>query len=80
MANFWNGPRCTATYYGTPREPVERALAEGRDVLFDIDWQGARQLKEKMPRGRHQRLRPAALRVRIEISTRTAGRGFRGRH
>jgi guanylate kinase len=36
-------------YYGTPREPVERALAEGRDVLFDIDWQGAQQVKQKMP-------------------------------
>ncbi len=36
--------------YGTPREPVERALDEGRDVLFDIDWQGARQLSEKAPR------------------------------
>src|SRR5689334_20149085 len=35
-------------YYGTPREPVERALSDGRDVLFDIDWQGARQLYEKM--------------------------------
>jgi guanylate kinase len=33
--------------YGTPREPVERALAEGRDVLFDIDWQGSRQLIKK---------------------------------
>ena len=31
--------------YGTPREPVEQALAAGRDVLFDIDWQGTRQLK-----------------------------------
>jgi guanylate kinase len=35
-------------YYGTPREPVEAALAAGRDVLFDIDWQGTRQLLEKM--------------------------------
>jgi guanylate kinase len=35
-------------YYGTPRELVERALSDGRDVLFDIDWQGARQLYEKM--------------------------------
>ena len=33
--------------YGTPRAPVEKALDEGRDVLFDIDWQGARQLKAK---------------------------------
>ena len=31
--------------YGTPRAPVERALAAGRDVLFDIDWQGTRQLR-----------------------------------
>ena len=36
-------------FYGTPREPVERALNSGRDVLFDIDWQGTRQLYEKMP-------------------------------
>ncbi len=35
-------------YYGTPREPVEGALAAGRDVLFDIDWQGTRQLIDKM--------------------------------
>jgi guanylate kinase len=35
--------------YGTPREAVEQALAKGRDVLFDIDWQGTRQLYEKMP-------------------------------
>ena len=34
--------------YGTPRAPVEAAIAEGRDVLFDIDWQGAQQLSEKM--------------------------------
>jgi guanylate kinase len=34
--------------YGTPREPVERALASGRDVLFDIDWQGTQQLYQKM--------------------------------
>ena len=32
--------------YGTPKEPVVRALAQGRDVLFDIDWQGAQQLTE----------------------------------
>jgi guanylate kinase len=35
-------------YYATPREPVEAAMAEGRDMLFDIDWQGALQLKDKM--------------------------------
>jgi len=34
-------------YYGTPRAAVDSALAEGRDVLFDIDWQGTQQLAEK---------------------------------
>ncbi len=34
-------------YYGTPRLPVQQALAAGRDVLFDIDWQGTQQLAEK---------------------------------
>lgn len=34
-------------YYGTPRAPVERALSAGRDVLFDIDWQGTQQLYEQ---------------------------------
>ncbi|MFN3613597.1 MAG: guanylate kinase [Rubrimonas sp.] len=32
--------------YGTPAAPVSRWLSEGRDVLFDVDWQGARQLRE----------------------------------
>jgi guanylate kinase len=36
--------------YGTPRKPVEQALKQGRDMLFDIDWQGTQQLREKMPR------------------------------
>src|SRR5690348_10056438 len=33
-------------FYGTPKEPVERALSSGKDVLFDIDWQGTQQLKD----------------------------------
>ncbi len=37
-------------YYGTPRESVERSLAAGRDVLFDIDWQGTQQLVENAAR------------------------------
>jgi guanylate kinase len=35
--------------YGTPRKPIEKALKAGRDVLFDIDWQGTQQLREKLP-------------------------------
>lgn len=34
-------------HYGTTREPVERALREGRDVLFDVDWQGSKSLREE---------------------------------
>jgi guanylate kinase len=35
--------------YGTPRAPVEAALAAGHDMVFDINWQGHRQLKQKLP-------------------------------
>jgi guanylate kinase len=35
--------------YGSPREPVEQALAAGRDVVFDIDWQGFRQMRAALP-------------------------------
>ena len=34
--------------YGSPREPVERAMAEGRDTLFDIDWQGGQQIRNSV--------------------------------
>src|SRR5437016_1133122 len=35
--------------YGTPRTPVEAALSSGKDVLFDIDWQGTQQLRSRSP-------------------------------
>lgn len=35
-------------FYGTPRRPVEQTLAQGRDMMFDIDWQGTVQIVEKM--------------------------------
>jgi guanylate kinase len=35
-------------FYGTPRRPVEQALANGQDMMFDIDWQGTKQICEKM--------------------------------
>lgn len=44
---FLEHARVFGHYYGTPREPVEAALNSGRDVLFNIDWQGTQQLKEK---------------------------------
>jgi guanylate kinase len=36
-------------FYATPREPVEYAMSRGQDMLFDIDWQGAAQMREKIP-------------------------------
>lgn len=41
---FLEHARVFDNFYGTPRQPVEAALASGRDVLFDIDWQGTQQL------------------------------------
>lgn len=38
--------RVFSNYYGTPRGPVEKALSGGKDMLFDIDWQGTQQLRE----------------------------------
>jgi len=35
--------------YGTPRAPVEAALSSGKDILFDIDWQGTQQLRSRSP-------------------------------
>jgi guanylate kinase len=36
-------------HYGTGRQPVERQLSQGRDVILEIDWQGARQVRKAMP-------------------------------
>src|SRR5699024_4312904 len=36
-------------YYGTPRDRIDAALSEGSDVLLEIDWQGARQVREHFP-------------------------------
>ena len=47
----WNGRGFCRVLKPTARlrAPVEKALAEGRDVVFDVDWQGHRQLREKLP-------------------------------
>jgi guanylate kinase len=44
---FLEHAKVFGNYYGTPRKPVEDALAEGRDVVFDIDWQGTQQLRQE---------------------------------
>jgi guanylate kinase len=43
---FLEHAKVFGNYYGTPRGPVEEALGAGRDVLFDIDWQGTQQITE----------------------------------
>jgi guanylate kinase len=44
--NFMEYARVFGHYYGTPKSSIEKSLAKGMDVLFDIDWQGTQQLKE----------------------------------
>lgn len=61
--------------YGTPREPVERALAEGRLALLEIDLQGARQVRETMPDARFVFLAPPSWE---ELVRRLVGRGTEG--
>ena len=46
QGEFLEHARVFDNYYGTPRGPVETALGQGRDIIFDIDWQGAQQLTQ----------------------------------
>ena len=61
--------------YGTPRAPVEKVLAQGRDMLFDVDWQGAKPGARTAGRRRRQHLRPAAVDAGIARAARAAGGG-----
>jgi guanylate kinase len=58
--------------YGTPRRPVEEALAQGRPALLEIDLQGARQVRERMPEARFVFLAPPSWE---ELVRRLVGRG-----
>jgi guanylate kinase len=61
--------------YGTPRQPVEEALADGRMALLEIDLQGARQVRESMPDALFVFLRPPTW---DELVRRLIGRGTEG--
>jgi guanylate kinase len=61
-----------AARYGTPRLPVEQALAEGRPALLEIDLQGARQVRETMPEALFVFLKPPSWE---ELVRRLVGRG-----
>ncbi len=61
-------------FYGSPKPPVEDAIAHGRDVLFDIDWQGAQQIRNSVL-GQHTLsifLLPPSI---VELRKRLEGRG-----
>ncbi|MFM9876613.1 MAG: guanylate kinase, partial [Rhodoglobus sp.] len=61
--------------YGTPRRPIDRALAEGRKVLLEIDLQGARQVRKAMPNALLIFLLPPSWE---ELVRRLTGRGTEG--
>jgi guanylate kinase len=59
-------------HYGTPRQPVEQSLAAGRDLLLEIDWQGAQQVRRAMPEAVTIFILPPS---RTELERRLRGRG-----
>jgi guanylate kinase len=59
-------------YYGTSRETIEQVLASGVDVFLDIDWQGAQQIKKRMPQARSIFVLPPS---KDELDRRLRGRG-----
>jgi guanylate kinase len=63
-------------YYGTPKKPLERCLSTGRDILLDIDVQGARQIKKAFPKAVSIFLLPPSL---SELERRLAARGTDGK-
>lgn len=59
-------------YYGTPREPVEKAVSEGRDVVIEVDVNGAAQIRKKLPDAISVFIMPPSL---AELKKRLSGRG-----
>lgn len=59
-------------YYGTPKAPVERCIAEGRDMVIEIDVNGAAQIREKLPEAVSVFIMPPSLEV---LRNRLSGRG-----
>lgn len=59
-------------YYGTPREPVERAIANGQDMIIEVDVNGAAQIREKLPEAVSIFIMPPSF---AELKRRLSGRG-----
>ncbi|MDP2562829.1 guanylate kinase [Psychrobium sp. 1_MG-2023] len=69
---FFEWAEVFGNYYGTSRTVIEQQLANGIDVFLDIDWQGARQVKELMPQAKGIFILPPS---RTELERRLVGRG-----
>lgn len=69
---FFEWAQVFDNYYGTSRTVIEEQLANGIDVFLDIDWQGARQVKELMPQAKGIFIMPPS---RNELERRLVGRG-----
>ena len=63
-------------YYGTPKEPLDQSIGAGRDILLDIDVQGAHQIKQAYPQAVSIFLLPPSL---MELKRRLAARGTDGK-
>ncbi len=59
-------------YYGTPREPVEKAVSEGKDIIIEVDVNGAAQIREKLPEAVSIFIMPPSFH---ELKRRLKGRG-----
>ena len=69
---FFEWAEVFGNYYGTSRVTIEQALAEGIDIFLDIDWQGARQVREMMPQAKGIFILPPS---RSELESRLNKRG-----
>ena len=69
---FFEWAEVFGNYYGTSRKVIEEQLANGIDVFLDIDWQGARQVKQLMPQAKGIFILPPS---RAELERRLVGRG-----
>ncbi|HSH28883.1 MAG TPA: guanylate kinase [Thiohalobacter sp.] len=72
---FLEHARVFDNYYGTARSAVEAQLARGEDVFLDIDWQGARQVREQLPQAQGIFILPPS---RAALESRLQGRGQDG--
>lgn len=72
QGDFLEWAEVFGNYYGTQKSQVERLLGQGFDVILEIDWQGARQVREKMPGTQSIFIVPPSLE---ELQRRLTGRG-----